>query len=87
MLYGFTYRVFQQQNTVSEPRKPSTYMAPSTSAELYRKTVDVRCEIIGNVAEGYSAGELQICPTETLEIRGQQDGRGCRQLRQGDPGY
>ena len=33
--------------------------------------MDVRCEITGNVAEGYSAGELQITPA-TLEVRGDQ---------------
>ena len=40
-------------------------------AELYHKTVDVRCELTGNVAEGYSAGELQINPTQ-IEVRGDQ---------------
>ena len=39
--------------------------------ELYNRTVDVRCEIQGQVAEGYNAGELQISPA-TLEIRGEQ---------------
>ncbi|MBQ8389857.1 MAG: hypothetical protein IJX52_02625 [Oscillibacter sp.] len=39
-------------------------------AELNRRTVDVRCELIGNVAEGFSAGEVQLSHTE-VEIRGQ----------------
>lgn len=39
-------------------------------AELNRRTVDVRCELIGNVAEGYSAGEIQFSRTE-VELRGQ----------------
>ena len=39
-------------------------------AELNRRTVDVRCEVIGNVAEGYSAGEVQLSHTE-VELRGQ----------------
>lgn len=39
-------------------------------AELNRRTVDVRCEVIGNVAEGYSAGEVQLSVTE-VELRGQ----------------
>ena len=39
-------------------------------AELNRRTVDVRCELIGNVAEGYSAGEVQLSATE-VELRGQ----------------
>lgn len=41
-------------------------------AELYRKTVDVRCELIGNVAEGYTAGQLQLSHT-SIEIRGQKE--------------
>lgn len=41
-------------------------------SELYSKTVDVKCELIGNVAEGYSAGQLQLS-ADTLEIRGQQE--------------
>ena len=40
--------------------------------ELDRKTIDVRCEQIGTVAEGYSGGELQINPS-TIEIRGQAE--------------
>lgn len=40
-------------------------------AELYSKTVDVRCELIGNVAEGYTAGQLQLSHT-SIEIRGQK---------------
>ena len=39
-------------------------------AELNRRTVDIRCEVIGNVAEGYSAGEVQLSHTE-VELRGQ----------------
>lgn len=39
-------------------------------AELNRRTVDVRCELIGNVADGYSAGEVQLSRTE-VELRGQ----------------
>lgn len=39
-------------------------------AELNRRTVDVRCELIGNVADGFSAGEVQLSRTE-VELRGQ----------------
>ena len=31
--------------------------------ELYKKTVDVKCELVGNVAEGYTAGQLQLSHT------------------------
>lgn len=39
--------------------------------ELSRKEVEVRCKVVGNVAEGYAAGTLRMLPSR-LEIRGQQ---------------
>ena len=39
--------------------------------ELSRKEVEVRCKVVGNVAEGYIAGTLRMLPNE-LEVRGQQ---------------
>src|SRR5699024_4745978 len=50
-------------------RSPSR--ATVNISELYSKTVDIICEVVGNVADGYSAGELQLSQ-DTLEIRGQQ---------------
>jgi len=38
-------------------------------SELNKKTVDVRCELVGNVANGYSAGALQLEQT-SIDIRG-----------------
>ena len=55
VIYGYTEEYFRQNVTVSD-RTPSTITI--NVAELYHKTVDVRCEITGNVAEGYSAGEI-----------------------------
>ena len=55
--------------TVSK-RTPS--MATVNIGELYHKEVEVRCERVGTVAEGYSAGELQLSPS-VVEIRGQQE--------------
>ena len=53
---------------------------PSTAAvnitELNSKTVDVVCELVGNVAEGFSAGELRLSQ-ETVEIRGQEEDIGA----------
>ena len=68
MTYGYTFPYFSRNVSV-ESRAPS--VVTINVAELYHKTVDVRCEITGNVAEGYSAGELQITPA-TLEVRGDQ---------------
>lgn len=49
--------------------KSSFSMATVNISEFNRRTVDVRCELIGNVAEGYSAGEVQLSQTE-VELRG-----------------
>lgn len=49
--------------------KASFTMANVNISEFNRRTVDVRCEVIGNVAEGYSAGEVQLSQTE-VELRG-----------------
>ena len=39
--------------------------------ELSRKEVEIRCKVVGNVAEGYIAGSLRMLPA-ALEVRGQQ---------------
>lgn len=49
--------------------KASFSMANVNISEFNRRTVDVRYELIGNVAEGYSAGEVQLSQTE-VELRG-----------------
>lgn len=40
--------------------------------ELNSKTVEIRCELVGELAEGCSAGELQLSQT-MLELRGQAE--------------
>jgi YbbR domain-containing protein len=70
-----TYRIispdrnFNNMYTITD-QDPIT--ATINVGELYNRTVDVRCEIQGKVADGYTAGELKMSPT-TLEIRGQQE--------------
>ena len=39
--------------------------------ELNKKDIEIRCKVVGNVAEGYIAGTVELLP-ETLEVRGQQ---------------
>ena len=53
-------------------RSAKPYTARVTIGELYRKDVEIRCDIQGTVAEGYIAGEVEFDPG-TLEIRGEQD--------------
>lgn len=50
----------------------SISMATVNISELYSKTVEVKCELVGNVAEGYNAGQLQMSHS-SIEIWGQQD--------------
>ena len=68
------YRIIYPSNEFSNNltvRNASSYTVRVTIGELYRKEVDVICDIEGTVPEGYIAGELQ-CDPATLEIRGEQ---------------
>lgn len=50
----------------------SISMATVNISELYSKNVEVKCELVGNVAEGYNAGQLQMSHSN-IEIWGQQE--------------
>jgi len=50
----------------------SISMATVNIAELFSKNVKVYCELRGNVAAGYTAGQLQLSHTE-IEVRGQKE--------------
>lgn len=50
----------------------SINMATVNISELEKREVPVRCELTGNVAEGYSAGQLELSHT-SIEIRGQAE--------------
>lgn len=50
----------------------SISMATVNISELYSKNVEVKCELVGNVAEGYNAGQLQMSHS-SIEIWGQQE--------------
>ena len=52
-------------------KSPAVRAVPIEIGELFRKEVEIRCKLVGNVAEGYMAGSPQILP-ELLEVRGQQ---------------
>ena len=66
---SFTPRTLSQMFTV---KSLSNYTPSVNIGELYSKSVDVHYEIIGNVAEGYYAGEIHLSQ-DTLEIRGQKE--------------
>lgn len=66
--YSFSSSKSGESLRVKERTPSSAYV---NVAELFRKSVDVYCEVVGNVASGCYAGQLQMSHTE-LEIRGQQ---------------
>lgn len=49
-----------------------SYSVSLNVGELFRKSVEIRCEIRGSVAQYHIAGEVQLDPAE-LELRGPQD--------------
>jgi len=57
----YTDRKFNSGNTSVEEQ--SLYMATVNICELSHKEVELRCELTGNVAEGYSAGKVQLSQT------------------------
>lgn len=52
-------------------KSPAVRTVQVEIGELSKKTVDIRYKVVGNVAEGYIAGSVQLLPA-TLEVRGQQ---------------
>ena len=59
-------------NKVIETEGASIHMATVNISELYSRTVDISCELVGNVAETYSAGQVELSQTE-IEVRGLQE--------------
>lgn len=65
--------------TYSRPESTSTTSSNTATvniSELNRKEVDVRCELVGRVAEGYSAGQVQLSQN-TVEIQGLEEKIGA----------
>lgn len=67
---SFTDSKFSPNNIGTEDA--SIRMATVNISELYSRTVNVSCELVGNVAESYSAGQVELSHTE-VEIRGLQE--------------
>ena len=68
--YDISFTDNRFSTSMIKKRTPSS--ASVNIMELNSKTVDVVCDLVGNVAEGYSAGQLQLSQ-ETVEIRGQAE--------------
>ena len=69
-LLSYTDRRFSNNAVIRT--NASIYNATVNISELYGRTVEVRCELVGNVAEGYSAGQVELSHTE-LDIEGQAE--------------
>lgn len=67
---AYTDRRFNSSNTTVYEQ--SIYMASVNICELSHKEIELRCELTGNVAEGYSAGKVQLSQS-AIAIRGQEE--------------
>ncbi|MBP3588524.1 MAG: hypothetical protein J6J51_05780, partial [Clostridia bacterium] len=71
LVYDIDYPDPRFSNNNITITKASIYTAAVNISELYSKTVDIRCELKGNVEEGFSAGQVQLSNT-SVTIQGQQ---------------
>lgn len=55
--------------TTFQREKASFSMATVNISELYSRAIDISCELVGNVSDPYSAGQVQLSNTE-VEVRG-----------------
>ena len=68
--YTISYSDRKFNDTTITVEDASFRRASVNISELNKRIIDVRCELIGNVADGYSAGEVQLSHEE-IELRGQ----------------
>ena len=59
-------------NNAITTKDTSIFNATVNISELYSRTVDIRCELRGNVADGFSAGQVELSST-SLQIQGQAE--------------
>lgn len=62
---------FDSSKVTVKSKKSGSFNISASVGELFSKSVEIRCDVQGSVAENHIAGELQLMPG-TLEIRGQQ---------------
>ena len=67
---SFTDSKFSPSNIGTEDA--SIRMATVNISELYSRTIDVSCELVGGVADTYSAGQVELSHAE-VEVRGLQE--------------
>lgn len=69
---SYTNPKFNNNANAIQRERASFGMATVNVSELYSRTIDVSCELVGNVAESYSAGQVELSHTE-VEVRGLQE--------------
>ncbi|MEG0779897.1 MAG: CdaR family protein [Oscillospiraceae bacterium] len=71
---NLSYKIIYPSNISSgsiSVESASAYNVAVNVGELYRKSVDILCDVTGTLPEGYLAGALELTPA-TLELWGQQ---------------
>ncbi len=71
LLYEINYPDPRFSNNNLTITKASIYSASVNISELFHKTVDIRCELKGNVANGFSAGQVQLSHRK-VSLQGQE---------------
>lgn len=69
---SYTNPKFNNNSNAIATKKASIRMATVNISELYSRTINVSCELVGGVADTYSAGQVQLSQTE-VEVRGLQE--------------
>ncbi len=69
---SYTNPKFNNNANAIQKERASFGMATVNISELYSRTIDVSCELVGNVAESYSAGQVELSHPE-VEVRGLQE--------------
>lgn len=64
-------RLNNNSNSITT-KQASVRMATVNISELYSRTIGVSCELVGGVADTYSAGQVELSSTE-VEVRGLQE--------------
>lgn len=70
--YSINFTDSRFRNNAIQRKQASIDSATVNISELYRRTVAVRCDLVGSVAETYTAGQVQLSHTE-IEVRGLQE--------------
>lgn len=67
---SLNFQILFPSDKLSKAIKATQHSVSVNIGELDTKEIPIHCEIVGSVAEGYTAGELQMSRS-TMEIRGQ----------------